>query len=465
MVIIVANSRFNSSSVANLTLLLENFIFILTIYSGGSDTYRRRWVRYSSAVTQKYFELLEDQHEIDIQLVQKLSFNPKPPGVDVSYMQTPDGIRIWAVKKNITDDDQFYMNIQTVSGEIPVDSDEISGNGTANDPYTYLWTQSAPWTNIAGRTYEIEFIFYGGVYGHAQKIDQLTVFWQQNQLSQKRSNSYDETNAFSRAFGEYPLYISQGNSEFYPLVGTVCHATLMDNQGIERHMSINIPPIPLEYLYIDGSELAHGQLNYNYKSDRFQFSDQPTRVQPDDKLYVSMNYYTFGTDNAGNGVSLSFYMAEGPYKGKTVLYNPVSGDNINRMENAPLIVLPIYLNKNSKALSDISDLSDVELEILVNERGDGVDGFRKEKLSATIEEDGLVYVEINHLTLVGLDVVLEQPGPAPNASIDDGSSGCFIDNISNSLKYSRWHEIIGFIFICFLIGLIMRIKKLPDHNS
>ncbi|KPA10834.1 outer membrane adhesin-like protein, partial [Candidatus Magnetomorum sp. HK-1] len=403
---------------------------------------------YENESNQKYFELIENQQELNVELVQKQSFNPKPPGVDVSYMVTPYGIKLWAVKKNIIEGDQFYMHIQTASGEIPVDSQEITGDGTANAPYTYQWTQSSPWTNFTGQTYEVEFIFYGGVYGHAEKIDQISISWQRNQLNRQRSVSDNDTNAFTHEFGNSPLYISQGNSEFYPLVGTVCHATLMDNQGIERHMSINIPPIPLEYLYIDNADISGGQLNYNSETDQFQLSQELTIVQPDDKLYISINYYTFGTANAGNGVSLSFYMVEGPFAGKAVRYNPILGDNSSRMENAPLIALPIYLNPNSELLSDISDLSKVELEILVNERGDGEHGFRSETLSTTIEDDGLVFVEINHLTLVGLDVIIESPAPTPSGSGDSGGSGCFIDNISNTLQYSRWHEIIGFVFIC-----------------
>ncbi|KPA14478.1 conserved hypothetical protein, membrane, partial [Candidatus Magnetomorum sp. HK-1] len=120
---------------------------------------------YENESNQKYFELIENQQELNVELVQKQSFNPKPPGVDVSYMVTPYGIKLWAVKKNIIEGDQFYMHIQTASGEIPVDSQEITGDGTANAPYTYQWTQSSPWTNFTGQTYEVEFIFYGGVYG------------------------------------------------------------------------------------------------------------------------------------------------------------------------------------------------------------------------------------------------------------------------------------------------------------
>ncbi|MBF0451444.1 MAG: tandem-95 repeat protein [Candidatus Magnetomorum sp.] len=405
---------------------------------------------------QKYFECYEDQ-QLDITLTRKEAFNPHPPDVDLSYMLTPSGIKIWAVKKNMGGNDQFYMHIQTASGEIPVSRQDITGDGSSNAPYAYQWTPSDPWTSATGNTYEVEFLFYGGAYGYAEKIDQITITWRQNIIDRNRSVSTDDATAFTEKYGHSPLYISQGSSEFYPLAGTVCHTTLMDNQGIDRHLSIHIPAIPLEYLYIDDADGSGGQLGYNAQTDQFQPSpyNQLTKIQPDDKLGIAVNYYTFGPSNAGNGVSLSFYIAEGPFAGKPVRYNPILLDS--RMENAPLISLPIYLNPTSEILSSISDLSKLSLEILVNEQGDGVQGFRSEKGSTTVEEDGLVFVEMNHLTLVGLDVIIDTPTPA--ASGDGGSSGCFIDGLGNTSS-PRWHEIIGFVFICVLIGLILRIKKM-----
>jgi len=406
---------------------------------------------------QKYFECYDDQ-QLDITLTRKETFNPNPPGVDVSYMLNSNGIKLWAVKKNLASDDQFYVHIQTASGEIPVDRNEISGDGSSNAPYAYQWTSSDPWTTANGNTYSVEFLFYGGAYGHAQKIDQITIDWQQSLINRRRSISTDETTAFTNEFGNSPLYISRGSSEFYPLAGTICHATLLDNQGIDRHMSITIPPIPLEYLYIDDSDGSGGQLNYNEQTDEFQPDPYShlTTVQPDDKLRIAVNYYTFDPTNAGNGVSLSFYMAEGPFAGKPVRYNPIILES--RMANAPLISLPIYLNPASDKLSGTSDLTTVAIETLISEAGDHTHGFRAENLSATISEDGLVFLEMNHLTLVGLDVVIESPEPQSSGG-DGGSGGCFISEVGNQLSF-RWHEILSFFFICVLIGLILRIKNM-----
>jgi hypothetical protein len=401
---------------------------------------------------QTYFGCYE-KRSLDITLTEKESFNPNPPGIDVSYMLMSGGFNLWVVKKNMDKDEQFYMHIQTASGEIPLDRQEMSGDGSSNSPYTYQWTPSAPWTNVNGNTYQVEFLFYGGAYGHSEKIDQMTITWQQPIFDRLRSVSTEDTTAFTEEFGNSPMYISQGNSEFYPLAGTICHATLVDNQGIDRHLSINIPPIPLEYLFIDDSNGSGGQLNYNAKMDEFNSYNQEIEVQPDDKLKIEVNYYTFGPSNAGNGVSLSFYMTEGPMAGKPVRYNPIIQNS--RMENAPLLSLPIYLNPTSHKLSGISDMTTVTIETLINEHGDGNDGFRSERVPVTIEDDGLVFVEINHLTLVGLDVVIDSPSPQSSGG-DGGSGGCFIEDVNTF----RWHEILGLIFICVLVGLILRIKNL-----
>jgi hypothetical protein len=400
----------------------------------------------------KYF-ILEDDLDLTVTLTPQETFNPHPAGVDISHMITPKGIKIWAVKKNLDADDQFYMHIQTRSGEIPVDYADISGDGSSNAPYTYDWTRSSPWTSYSNNTYEITFIFYGGAYGHAEQLDTMTVQWEE---SQNRKRAITNTDIITYEFGQAPMYISQGGSEFYPLAGTDCHTSLMDNTGIERHMTIHIPSIPLEYLYIDDSNGYNGgQLNYDIQSDRFHpdpFVSLQT-VAPDQKLRVEVYYYTFGFEKAGNGISISFYMAEGDFEGRPVRYNPIVMNDASRMQNAPAIVLPVYLNMNSSRLSGISNLQDITPEIRINEVGDGVDGFRSENHVATIENDGLVYIEMNHLTMVGLDVVVAD-NPSSSSGGDDSSSGCFVEN----LEYLRWHEIFGLIFICFLIGLIMRIK-------
>jgi len=410
---------------------------------------------YQQQEQQNYF-ILNDDLDLTVTLTPQQDFDPHPAGVDISYILTPDGIKIWAVKKNLDKKDQFYMHIQTQSGEIPVDHSETSGDGSSNAPYTYYWKTSSPWSNFENNTYEITFIFYGGAYGHSKQLDRITINYQD---SQNRKRTISNTDAISHEFGQTPIYISQGDSDFYPLAGTDCHTTLVDNEGMERHMTIHIPPIPLEYLYIDDSfGYNGGQLNYNRQSDRFNPDSLQAlnTVAPDQKLRVAINYYTFDSEKAGNGISLSFFMAEGDFEGKPVRYNPILMHNDSRMNHAPIIILPVYLNKNSAILSGITNLQDIKPQIRVHEVGDGVDGFRTETLTATVENDGLVYIEMNHLTMVGLDVMITD-NPTPSTNSDDSSSGCFLDSMN--AKYLRWHEILGLIFICLLIGLILGIKS------
>jgi len=410
---------------------------------------------YQKEENQKYF-ILDNDTQLPITLTPQADFNPHPAGADISYMTTPDGIKIWAVKKNLNKDDQFYMHIQSPSGEIPVNHAETSGDGSSNSPYFFYWTLSSPWTNSENNTYEIEFIFYGGPYGHTEQVESVTLRWQKND---HRKRTPTEKDIIAHEFGQSPIYISQGASAFYPLAGTDCHVTLMDNEDVERHMTIHIPPIPLEYLYIDDSYGNHGgQLNYDKKSDRF-YPDPLNSLEtiaPDQQLHVEVNYYTFGLNKAGNGVSVSFFMAEGEFKGMPVRYNPIFMNTKNRKSNAPAIVIPVYLNMNSSFLSDVTHLQDILPKTRIHEAGDGVDGFRTENLTTTVENDGLVYIEMNHLTMVGLDVAIEG-NTTPSNDSDDSSSACFVEGLKSN--HIRWHEIIGFLLICFLFGLILRISN------
>jgi len=410
---------------------------------------------YQKKEKQKCF-ILDDDIDLSISLSPQEEFNPHPPGADISYMITPDGIKIWAVKKNLDRDDQFYMHIQTRSGEIPVDHEKTSGDGSSNAPYFYYWSPASNWTNYENGRYEITIIFYGGAYGYVQQLDTMTLYWQD---SQNRKRTKGDLDAITQEFDQNPMYISQGDSNFYPLAGTDCHITLMDNEGIERHMTIQIPAIPLEYLYIDDSYGYNGgQLNYNHQSDRFD-PDPFQSLQslaPNQKLRVEIIYYTFDSNIPGNGISLSFYMAEGAYEGKPVRYNPILMQNGSRMDNAPAIALPVYFNKNASIFSGLNDFKDITPKIRINEVGDGMDGFRTENAPATIANNGLVFIELNHLTLVGLDVVIAD-SPTPSEQSDDSSSGCFIKNVQ--IESVRWHEILSFLFICLLFGLILRIKN------
>ena len=403
-----------------------------------------------------YFELTKDI-EIDVTLTEQPMFDPHPPGVDISYMTISSGLTIWAVKKNMELDDPLSMSIQRASGKYSIDSG-VTGHGTSNSPYTFSWTPSDPATKFENGVYEIQFTFDGIVSGHEQELQSITLFWHSND-TRKRNSSKDQTEIIAAEFDQYPSYVTQGTCEFYPLVGIDCHATLIDNSDMARHMTIHIPPIPLEYLYIDDADDNNGgQLKYNSETDRYEVnrSEKIVIIDSDEKLTAEIAYYTIGGDHPGNAISLSFYKTNGLLEGKPIRFNPMLGGENNHLIHAPTIELPIYLNPHASTLNSFEDM---DLAIRVYERGDGIQGFGTENRASRIESNQLVYVEMNHLTLVGLNLATkENPNDvSTSSSNDESSSGCFIKNIH--MENFLWHEIISFLIICLIIGLIWRIQK------
>ncbi|KPA19396.1 outer membrane adhesin-like protein, partial [Candidatus Magnetomorum sp. HK-1] len=370
------------------------------------------------------------------------------PGIEVSHIENSNGFKLCVIKKNIY---ELKMTIRTSDNEeIPVFEPSYerslqNNHGTVADPYYYIWTPSDPITQRTVQsitdqvtTYTVAFNFYD-VFNPSETISSYTVIYQQfaSPIDQKASQSetqflFETPKESGGVYGESTLYIASGETNFYPLIGTTLHLTVKDTSGQDRLLSITIPPIPLKYMY-----LAHTDyLEYDLESDLITIENPGPHIQNNDLFKAIVHCYTFGGTAIGTGIQLHFEMAAGKYKGIEVMYNPmINGQRANFMddENAPFIDIPMLLNPLSESYTQLVNKPDVWL--YVQEKGDQEKGFRAEKLLVPAEtnDDGLVYIKMNHLTAVGLGMgkmpfVEEEDKPVDDSS-DGENSNCFLGTI------------------------------------
>ncbi|KPA11591.1 hypothetical protein MHK_008202, partial [Candidatus Magnetomorum sp. HK-1] len=227
---------------------------------------------------------------------------------------------------------------------------------------------------------------------------------------------FEKSSESGGVYGEKTLYKANGETTFYPLMGTTLHLTVKDVHGKNQNLEITIPPIPLKNLILDHAD----NMTYDLDGDRIILENPGFNIQTNDFLKAVVTYYTFGGDAIGTGVQLSFEMAEGTYKGSTVLYNPiVNGERLALNSNAPFVGLPMLLNPESELYEQI--MESPELWIYIEEKGDLSEGFRAEKLlvDAEVNSEGIVYIKMNHLTAVGLGI-----GEMPGAEIEPKEVEC-----------------------------------------
>ncbi|CAN2040802.1 putative Pesticidal crystal protein Cry22Aa Ig-like domain-containing protein [Candidatus Magnetomoraceae bacterium gMMP-15] len=370
---------------------------------------------------------LDSDLELHVFLTENISFDPHKPELDVSYNLRNDGFILNIVTYDFND--TLVMKTDTPSGE------EILDIYASDNAYVYTWTTDQPRTEqqftisegYDYTTYTVILNFYDG--DELVKQDYTASYIEYA----PESNIVKEPDReeFEEEYDEEMLYVSLGEREFYPLMGTVFTVNLKDSSGIDRPVTINIPPIPLDYLFIDDFNLSEdNNLNYNEAADFYDIDtsrDEYKSLTPEDILLVTVNYYTFGGEAIGNGINIGFIAASGENKGAAVRYNPVQHDpaqyngETGRDHAAPSITLPLLLNPESSVFKELERLSDSKdsLFITVSERGDGIDGFHNEELPFMIQDDGLVLINTYHLTLMGLDAEDKKTDDAGDEDSDD----------------------------------------------
>ena len=310
----------------------------------------------------------------------------------------------------------------------------------------YSWTPDDPATqktiqtlNDDITTYTVVFNFYDDLYPEKSIGSYTVVYNEFNSELDIESFKTPVQTLFEKSpidggiYGEKTRYITNAETVFYPLIGTKLHITCKNTYGINQILTITIPPIPLKYLYID----YQSNLNYNQSTDTFSIDNPHIKIQPDNLLKARLTYYTFGGTAIGTGVMINFELANGQYKGSPVLYNPVlnpAGIRKHELDNetAPSINLPLILNPESKYYNDL--LQTPKFWLYIEEKGDNNNSFRSEQLFTTpeISLTDVVYIQLNHLTSVGLGIdELKDNNAEPKAESNnkDSSSGCFLNTI------------------------------------
>jgi VCBS repeat-containing protein len=360
------------------------------------------------------------------------SFKQEPPRVDVSHMEVANGLSIkftpFYFSKGLT----IKLGGQTIITK-------------TNNPLIYNWKLSSPLVQAienkpyAGdRFYDLDFQFFDDTtpVGHYQ-INYTDYASEDN----KTADRPEDQQKFENRYGE-ASNIAHAEGIFYPLMGISLPVIIKDNSGTSQTLQVNVPPLPLEYLYIDNAtSSSSGLLNYQSYTDIYQASvSVDAHPEPDDPLKIVVHHYCFD-HNAGSGITISFHMAEGTtYAGASVRYNPILNNHRPGSiteEILPVITVPLILNRSSQVYSSLSNYLDQRsiANIRVNERGDQTNGLRLESVAFTRYQD-LINFKMRHLTSIGFDVeeYIEpepEPEPEPDFKSEGDSGGCFIESLGS----------------------------------
>lgn len=383
---------------------------------------------YSDEWGNKFIQLNQNAYlsETDgIILSDDPDFNPNDARVDVSHtLADPDqgdeenGFYLWFMRHDFNSEDEFRVKILTQSGEEFLD--ELLWNGmnmVDNQPYVYTWTTSSnlftdtkDGENLGDIIYIVEFVFMRG----NDEIQTYVVEYAVN--SPESKDILEEKRLFQKFTQEIVRYETQSQKDFYALAGTMINITFKDNSGKLIHKAISIPSIPLDY---------------------FVISDKQTELKASDQLKITVRYYTFNGNVVSNGVSIDFRTSDD----EKVLYNP------DRDPNAPVIIIPLYLNRESSFFDQLQQtlFSQAKelIHIMVYDDANPDKGFQNEDLSFMVQDDGLVLVNINHLSLITLEAN-EAWNTFKNPDLNDGR--CFIKTINGQGGLLQLVFFIGFIF-------------------
>ncbi|KPA09388.1 hypothetical protein MHK_010419, partial [Candidatus Magnetomorum sp. HK-1] len=389
-----------------------------------------------------------DEKDIAVDLnLETDNFDPFCPTLEISHVENTNGFDLRVIKKNIY---ELKMTIKTENNEeIPITTPTHyrslkSTRGTVDDPYYYVWTLGEPVTKqtVQAMTDQVTqntivFNFYDTL-NPSVAISSYTAVYNQfaSEIDRDAKKSVTQS-LFEKApesggvYGEKTLYTASGETTFYPLMGTRLHLTVKSVSGNDNFLEITIPPIPLKYLFLGHLD----NVIFDQESDIFAAANPGIEIQSNDLLKAVVTYYTFSGKAIGTGIQLGFEMADGQYKGSAVLYNPViDGQRLDLVNNeiAPFLGIPMILNPECEIYGQL--IESPELWVYVEEKGDGQEGFRAEKLlvDPVFSDDGVVYIKMNHLTAVGLGSG-KMPGTIEEKSVECESCGqgssCFLGTI------------------------------------
>ncbi|KPA17336.1 hypothetical protein MHK_002445 [Candidatus Magnetomorum sp. HK-1] len=372
---------------------------------------------------QKLIHFIPDM-QIQASLTQS-SFTQNSPFVGISYQRIDDGLSMQFNPENFT-----YGMTVTLNNSI------IASNMTQTMSYIFKKNETGitPIVIDGDNHYALNFEFFDG---NTTKVSDYPVTYidygsEANEINDRS----DDQKRLEDQYGQ-AVTIASGHKTFYPLIGTHLNINIENTLGEAQTLEIEIPPIPLDYLFIDNSTSdAPGQMMYRESDDTYRIlsnsSDEELNPQPGQKLSIIVHHYCFA-QSAGSGVMISFEMAEGKYAGAPVRYNPIFRDgrlSENNNEAQPKIKVPLVLNTESPKYDELSSyLTGTSAKsFLIGERGDNIPGLKQDEFQFE-KINNVVYIMLTHLTTVGFDIekdVVNETEPETSQGGDSGG-GCWIE--------------------------------------
>lgn len=411
----------------------------------------------------KIIEIGHEPVNIDANLLYDAEFDPLKPTVEVTHTYLTNGFDLHVIRKNFNN---FNMKVVLPDGsEESVDQSiytrSASRNGTIAAPYSYRWTTEEHYTKRlhdqpgdGDLTYLVTFKFYDTDTPEASVYTTTVIYIEYGSTSSQLVHQPEDEKHFEDNYGDIH-YISSGESVFYPLLGTTIHILMKDTNGQDIPAEVNIPVIPLDYLFVDDQDI----LQYNESRDTYNIDPNNTRnVASNEQLRVKITNYTFGQDSLGTGVSVKFYLNKTQMP---VYYNPYLDESRQRLsdinkEVAPSVSLPILINSDSNAYTSfMAKIIDHQVPVKVNEKGDGILGFHTEKLQY-LPSDIFIILQTPHLSSMGLDVdkAAEPAKSVDPYAVDAPAGSCFISTANSG---SFWFfAVTGFVLIVFVFAAYYR---------
>ena len=426
------------NSIQNLPIQLSDGYYRIFIIAKNYDPLE---CQYSN---QKRIHFIPDM-QIEAPLTQS-TFNPETPLVGVSHQLTDGGIRMQIHPENFVHGMTVKLNNTTIASSIfqplPYEWKKINSGMTPHiidgDSYYKLHFEFLDHT-IPVSDYEVTYIDY-------------------ESETNANNNRPEDQKSLEEQYGSAAT-ISNAQKMFYPLLGTNLDIKIKDSQGNDQTLYMEIPPIPLDYLYIDNSTSEMpGHMMYRDSNDTYRIlsdsTDEDLHPDANQKLSIIVHNYCF-SQSAGSGAVITFEMAEGKYAGSSVRYNPILqngrlSDNIN--ETPPTINVPLILNPESTKYETLNSyLSGSGTKtFLISERGDGIHGLKQTELQYE-RVNHTVYLMMTHLTTVGFDIGKDEepePEPEPTSQGGDSGGGCLIEIcMSSYLNIWFWIILFGTFFV------------------
>jgi len=398
-----------------------------------------------------------NKNQVLIKLV-KSDFDPMKPKFDICFNTYDNNFDVQIIPYN-------FNNMLLVN----IDNYSLSGY-TKYGALKYNWQNHFSFSHVLYNnpnqgdiTYLIKYDIFDGSELLESSLFNFKIY---ASLENKMIDLPVEEAAIYDKFGAIETKI-QTQSLFYPLCGTKLLIILKDSNLNEYQLNINIPPIPLDYLFIDDFDIINNgnqnnsDINYNSDTDYYDIDLSKAELkilEPGDLLKTIVTYYM--TDKSGIAVNIKFKAASGKYDGANVYYNPIiSSDGNRKIKSGPKIDLPLIVHDD--IFQNIKN--NEKLPVWISEKGDGYDGYSLKEINYSLFSNNILHLEFDHLVTFGI-IQDDKASDLKNTITVDSNEGggCFI-SICYNLNY-----LIGMLFIFMIIICIcylIRKGKICNLNN